>query len=1080
MEIRNQLLKRSVRHILLIFAGILAIIVLLNILQNDFSRSRQKKASLRVLNEVAQSLRSNEESAEDLSRIYHESNLAALEDLRYLFSSGLFDSALQSGREERNSIFQEICSIANAEALYLISSTGRVVMTSDADRVGINLVNSRLLTEDALTELTSVKEGGSAASPVSVSLDNGNYYFYSAPLSNGPFQYHLIFSKDSRELDEQLTVMNDVSDTIRDVTVSGSGFLFAVDLNSRTFLSFSDGKNNFTGEAVSDHIPNESFYRTGFSGNVSIDGKKYYCVSRVYRGNMLLVSAVPSEDVFRGNARITFWSAFLFCMVCAITLLYTVFVRVSLLQPGQNPEMRVLHRGRHGNLLLNASISRRVLPVALTGVLLLFGACYYVQMLLSLSNAVNESADALRSVEVRINNRKLFQDTVRQYYEQQYLAKARILAYILEEDPAALNEGDIRYYTTYNDQGLLEGVYDSEGNYLKSVNSSEILQSLCAGNDLTELFVFDEQGRTIASSNSSWYFTLSHDPDAQSYPFRQILERKKDFIIQEQQLNEEGIEQQYIGTVFYYYTMTDPDLGTVYVSAADYVDSQEPDWTGNPVTAHTSLLQVGMKSEIMDRAMESAKDDYVFRNMTVDRNGYLTAFDNTASHTMLYSPDASSIGKTAAELGISDKAFSGNYNGFSAIGGVDFFTCFRFYGGYYIASNIPLRDLYENCLPTSLVTALICFLFLSVMSLLIIVTTEEQEAMLRKLAEADSSGASDAGLTERQRHFHDMLNHSIGNPPWRDRTPEQKLAALLGFCVLLFSFYILFDLIAQSTGLSSNSIVSYILSDEWDKAFNIFALSKCLIIVIFISILIRLLRRFIRGASAMMGAKFETLGLLLISLIRYGGAIVSLFYCCYLVGFNSSALLTSAGIFSLIIGLGAQSLISDILAGIFIVFEGEYRVGDIITINDFRGEVLDIGLRTTKVMDSTRNIKIFNNSAISGVLNMAQETSYAVSDISFDYSESIERVEAVLKRELPRLRGKLPGMIGIPEYAGIVELAASAVNIRVIARCQEQDRIDLSRAMNRELLILFRENGISIPFPQVTVSKRTDEESGAK
>ena len=71
-----------------------------------------------------------------------------------------------------------------------------------------------------------------------------------------------------------------------------------------------------------------------------------------------------------------------------------------------------------------------------------------------------------------------------------------------------------------------------------------------------------------------------------------------------------------------------------------------------------------------------------------------------------------------------------------------------------------------------------------------------------------------------------------------------------------------------------------------------------------------------------------------------------------------------------IVGLGAQSLIKDIIAGIFIVFEGEFRVGDIVTIKEFRGTVLDIGLRTTKIMGMDGNIKIYNNSEISGITNV--------------------------------------------------------------------------------------------------------------
>jgi small conductance mechanosensitive channel len=194
------------------------------------------------------------------------------------------------------------------------------------------------------------------------------------------------------------------------------------------------------------------------------------------------------------------------------------------------------------------------------------------------------------------------------------------------------------------------------------------------------------------------------------------------------------------------------------------------------------------------------------------------------------------------------------------------------------------------------------------------------------------------------------------------------------------------------------------------------------------------------------------------------------FYCLYLFGLNTASLLTSAGILSIVIGLGAQSLISDIIAGIFIVFEGEFRVGDIVTIGDFRGQVVEIGLRTTKIVDISNNIKIFNNASISGVLNMTKESSYASVDVGIEYGESLERVENVLSEAFPEIKKKLPSIIDGPFYKGVVELGSSSVNIRILATCKEQDRIQLSRDLNREIFLLFNRNNINIPFPQVTLS----------
>ena len=108
---------------------------------------------------------------------------------------------------------------------------------------------------------------------------------------------------------------------------------------------------------------------------------------------------------------------------------------------------------------------------------------------------------------------------------------------------------------------------------------------------------------------------------------------------------------------------------------------------------------------------------------------------------------------------------------------------------------------------------------------------------------------------------------------------------------------------------------------------------------------------------------------LLESFIKWVIAIVAIMMVLHAWGVDTATLLASAGILTLIIGLGAESLVADILAGIFMVFEGKFQVGDIVIINDWRGTVQEIGIRTTKIVDAGGNINIVNNSEITTVIN---------------------------------------------------------------------------------------------------------------
>ncbi|MBQ7153453.1 MAG: mechanosensitive ion channel family protein, partial [Clostridia bacterium] len=201
--------------------------------------------------------------------------------------------------------------------------------------------------------------------------------------------------------------------------------------------------------------------------------------------------------------------------------------------------------------------------------------------------------------------------------------------------------------------------------------------------------------------------------------------------------------------------------------------------------------------------------------------------------------------------------------------------------------------------------------------------------------------------------------------------------------------------------------------------------------------------------------KGKTITTLLISFLKYLIGIVALLMILSAWGADTRSLLASAGILGLIIGLGAQSLIADVLAGISFVFEGEFQVGDIVVIDGWRGTVSEIGIRTTKVTDWGGNIKIFNNSSISSVINQTRQLSLAVAYISIEYGQSIPEAELVIKNNLDRIREAIPEIVEGPFYKGVDSLSASSVDLLFMAKCKEEDLYGVQRALNRELKIVF-------------------------
>lgn len=216
----------------------------------------------------------------------------------------------------------------------------------------------------------------------------------------------------------------------------------------------------------------------------------------------------------------------------------------------------------------------------------------------------------------------------------------------------------------------------------------------------------------------------------------------------------------------------------------------------------------------------------------------------------------------------------------------------------------------------------------------------------------------------------------------------------------------------------------------------------------------------------------ETLRRMFMNALRYALVIVGIIWGLMIFGVDTGAIFASVGIVTLVVSLSAESLFADMFTGIFILVEDQYHVGDIISIDGFRGRVVSLGIRTTRIEDDGGNVKIINNADIRNVMNLSNKVSFSICDISMSYGESIERAEAVIAEAMPKIQAKYPDIFehGL-QYAGVQSLSASSVDLRVLARVSEANIYRGRRLLNREMKLAFDEAGIEIPFPQLVVHK---------
>ena len=1079
MTEREEIRKKANHHfrikiwvnVFLTVLGAFLIFLFLRTMQHQAALKRQEETSQQALNEAVSVLQTNQEDLDELVRIYHDGNQDMVNDLYQLMISGLFDSLTTADVETRSAAMTEMVERSGVDYFFLMDSNAKVIMAPTVDLVGMDLVYRGLLTqENAMSLIRGTRREDGTVEPALENNRYGYYYWYSYPFSFNDRKFVFVLGADASMLDVQTGSLKDVSAVLSHAAVGSNGFMFAVDKKSTSFLYYENDGVSLTGKNALEAGLSMEALNDGYSGIQTIEGVRYHCVSRTYGDNTVICAVADTDNVFADDRYAVFWSVSCFIMVMVLCLAYAVIVRNDFVRNAVQTEKIYLGRDKDNSLIFDRSVFRKVTPLMLAGVFMIYGLTFYTQTLLEISKGIENSALALEEVTTRYRESQVNREVIKNYYNQLFLSKARLIAYLMEEDPSALNEPTERYYSVY-ENGSRVFLEDDEGNLLRSVGMSRKLQELCDANHLETLYIFDEDGRTIATNTENWYFAISHKEGDQSYDFLQVLDGRKDSLVQDAMVSDVGETAQYVGVEFNYYTTLDEEGNTVYVSRFAYEDD-----TAGAVTPHRSLLQIGLRGDLSARIFASTETGSILSSDMLS-GGFIVLFDGDENNTCLYSPNEGSIGRTAADLGVSPKAFTGlDYYGFTRVNGISYFQYFRYIDGYFIGTAIPRSNMYQLRSTLSLITSLVSLLLILILSGTVTLATKEEEYLFETMSE-DEDGLDNpifSIILPSGRHASTVKASSRWDNkyiPWSDRSPEQKLLMMFSVVGGILVFYVAVSVLGVNHFYSENSIIHYILSNDWDRGLNIFAFSQCVMVLVFTAIFITLFRIPVRIMSQLLGARGETIGHLLLSVVKYGGAIGAIFYCMYLAGMDSVNLLASAGVLSLVIGLGAQSLIKDIIAGIFIVFEGEFRVGDIVTIHNYRGTVMDIGLRTTKIMAHDGNIKIFNNSDISGVLNMTKETSVAYIKISIEYGQDIDYVEAVLKKELPLLKDKNPKILEEPSCLGVADLGESGVNIAVIARCTENDVRSVNRFLNKEVLQIFYRNGINVPFPNVTVSE---------
>ena len=216
-------------------------------------------------------------------------------------------------------------------------------------------------------------------------------------------------------------------------------------------------------------------------------------------------------------------------------------------------------------------------------------------------------------------------------------------------------------------------------------------------------------------------------------------------------------------------------------------------------------------------------------------------------------------------------------------------------------------------------------------------------------------------------------------------------------------------------------------------------------------------------------ARVETMGSLLRSIVTFAVVTLTVLTIMALLGIPLGPLLASAGVAGVALGFGAQSLVKDFLAGVFMILEDQYGVGDVIDTGEAIGTVEEVTLRITQLRDANGVTWYVRNGEIIRVGNRSQGYSTAIVDMPVSYAENVDRVVGLI-REAVTAMGEDPAwqdrFVQPPQVLGVESISGSTMTIRTVAQCVPGEHLAVQREMRERTKNAL--DGAGVQAPPVT------------
>jgi len=435
------------------------------------------------------------------------------------------------------------------------------------------------------------------------------------------------------------------------------------------------------------------------------------------------------------------------------------------------------------------------------------------------------------------------------------------------------------------------------------------LQALCGTIQAEYLMLFDETGQELLSTNSYTGFSAAGSNANLSEEYRAVLLGYPSVVV--------GPE-------------ADPYTGKQKIGAAALL-------TQTDGLADGFLLAVfgadEMEAELEAGSLENTVNTFALSD------GQKAAMIDNESHLFLAHTDRDAIGLDARYY-LEEETYGADYSGFTEYDERDVYVCGTSDGAKSLLLIFPARfDAYMGGIAALLIAIVLMLLGLFYCP-----------RVCRLIAEKKVAGETE----------------EVGMLSGRDP-------------IVLYSrgYALFFSLFAAIAFLGAYTIqwpaFTFIYGGFWSRGVHLFAIWAAILFLAGSSLAVFCVRVWLRGAQKRSSLRTRTVLKLADSMIAYAAGILIVAVILYMFGVNTVALLASAGIVSIAVGMGAKDIVSDTVAGLFLIIEDSIHIGDQVSVGSWKGTVTDMGIRTTKITDESGNVKILNNNKISDIVNMSRK-----------------------------------------------------------------------------------------------------------